>query len=125
MLERPAISPAKSSRAPEVKPHSRYVRFVIAKHSPHPVLETGLPMEALEKNRWNGSDAAQRPFSLVRFVEEIPRKVGLFRLFQEKPSRVSLQLRLAGGGGSLLLTLLRAKFPLAEPSRGHCRDGLL
>jgi hypothetical protein len=53
---------------------------VIAKHSPEGVLETGLPMEALEKNRCNGSDVAQRSFSLVRLVEKIPRKVGLFRL---------------------------------------------
>ena len=93
--------------APEVKSDSRSVRFVIAKHSPQPVLETGLPMEALEKNRWNGSDAAQRPFSLVRFVEEIQRKVGPFRLFQEQRSRVSLQLRLHGGGRSQVRTLLR------------------
>src|ERR1035438_10255438 len=77
---------------------SRYVRFVIAKHSPERALETGLPMEALEKTRCNGSDAAQRPFSLVRFVEEIPRKVGLFPIFQEQRRRISLQLRLRGGG---------------------------
>ncbi len=69
-------------QAPEVKSDSRYVRFVIAKHSPERVLETGLRMEALEKNRCNGSAAAQRPFSLVRFVGKIPRKVGLFRLFR-------------------------------------------
>src|ERR1017187_6167317 len=50
------------------------------------------------ENRCNGSDATERSFSLVRFVEEIPRKVGLFRLFQEKRSRVSLQWRLRGGG---------------------------
>src|ERR1019366_4816676 len=55
-------------------------------------------MEALEKTRCNGSDAAQRPFSLVRFVEEIPRKVGLFPIFQEQRRRISLQLRLHGGG---------------------------
>ena len=55
--------------APEVKSDSRDVRFVIAKRSPERVSETGLRMEAREKNRWNGSDAAQRSFSLVRFVE--------------------------------------------------------
>lgn len=71
---------------------------LIAKHSPEGVSETGLPMEAREKNRCNDSDVARRSFSLVWFLEEIPRKVGLFRLFQEKRSRVSLQLRLHGGG---------------------------
>ena len=45
-------------QVPEVKSDSRYVRFVIAKHSPERVLETGLPMEAMEKNRCNGSDTA-------------------------------------------------------------------
>src|ERR1019366_6349054 len=58
------------------------------------------------ENRCNGSDATERSFSLVRFVEEIPRKVGLFRLFQEKRSRVSLQWRLRGGGCSHERTLL-------------------
>src|ERR1019366_9337111 len=86
------------AQAPEVKSDSRYVRFVIAKHSPERVSATGLRIEAREKNRCNGSDAAERSFSLVRFVEEIPRKVGLFRLFQEKRSRVSLQWKLRGGG---------------------------
>jgi hypothetical protein len=33
-----------------------------------------------------------------RFVEEIPRKVGLFPIFQEQRRRISLQLRLHGGG---------------------------
>jgi hypothetical protein len=89
------------AQAPEVKSDSRYVRFVIAKHSPERVSATGLRIEAREKNRCNGSDAAERSFSLVRFVEEIPRKVGLFRLFQEKRSRVSLQLRLRGGEGGI------------------------
>src|ERR1022692_1348716 len=75
-------------QAPEVKSASRYVRFVIAKHSPERVLETGLRMEALEKNAATGVSAAQTPYSLVRFVGKIPRKVGLFRSFQEQSSRV-------------------------------------
>jgi hypothetical protein len=37
------------------------VRITIAKRSPARVLETGPPMEALEKNRCNGSEAGQRP----------------------------------------------------------------
>jgi|SRR5271166_4446930 len=51
----------------------------------------------------------------VRFVEEIPRKVGPFRLFQEQRSRVSLQLRLHGGGrwirtlGPLLVNALTSR----------------
>jgi hypothetical protein len=65
----------------EVKRLSRGIRFVIAKHSPERVLETGLPMEAPEKNRGNISDAARRPFSLVRFVGEILRKADLFAYF--------------------------------------------
>jgi Cytidine and deoxycytidylate deaminase zinc-binding region len=73
-----------ASSAPKVKSGSRCVRFVIAKHSPERALETGLPMEPLEKNLCNGSDVARRPFSLVRFIEEIPRKVGLFRMFQQQ-----------------------------------------
>ena len=40
---------------------SRCVRFVIAIHSPERVLESGLPMEAPEKNRCNSSEAAQGP----------------------------------------------------------------
>jgi hypothetical protein len=56
-------------------------RFVIARHSPEKFLETGLQIKALEKNRRNGSDVVRRPFSLVRFVEEIPRKAGLFAYF--------------------------------------------
>src|ERR1039457_2394914 len=55
-------------------------------------------MEPLEKNLCNGSDVAHRLFSLVRFVEEIPRKVRLFRIFQGQCPWVSLQLRLYGGG---------------------------
>ena len=55
-------------QAPEVKADSRYVRFVIAKHSPEQVLETGLLMEPLEKTRCNRCDAGWPPFSLVRFV---------------------------------------------------------
>jgi hypothetical protein len=55
-------------------------------------------MEALEKNRCDGSKAAQRSFSLVRLVGEIPRKVGRSCLFPDQRGRVSLQLRLHGGG---------------------------
>jgi hypothetical protein len=40
---------------------SRCVRFVIAGHSPGRVLESGLLMEALEKNRCNRSEAAWGP----------------------------------------------------------------
>src|ERR1035438_10163301 len=72
-------------------PTDQSVPLPLALQTPLPA---GLPMEALEKTRCNGSDAAQRPFSLVRFVEEIPRKVGLFPIFQEQRRRISLQLRL-------------------------------
>jgi hypothetical protein len=54
--------------ATEVKSLSRCVRFVIAKSSPDRVLETGLLVEAPEKNHCNESEAARRSFSLVRFV---------------------------------------------------------
>src|ERR1017187_7673857 len=110
------------AQAPEVKSDSRYVRFVIAKHSPERVSATGLRIEAREKNRCNGSDAAERSFSLVRFVEEIPRKVGLFRLFQEKRSRVSLQWRLRGGGRSQVRTVLLGKFPKTGENTGNFAD---
>jgi len=53
---------------PEVKSGSRYVRFVIAKHSPVRVLETGLPKEALEKKLCEGNEATPRTFSLVAKV---------------------------------------------------------
>ena len=46
-------------KSQEVKSDSRYVRFVIAKHSIEQILETGLPMEALEKSRRNGTGTAQ------------------------------------------------------------------
>jgi hypothetical protein len=36
-------------------------------------------------------------FSLVQMAEEIPRKPGLFRTFQGRQTKVSLQLRLYGG----------------------------
>ena len=88
---------AAHDQSAEVKSDSPNFRFVIAKHSSERVLETGLLMEALEKNRVAGTGTAQRPLSLVLFAKDIPRKVGLFRLFQEQHRRVPLQLRLAGG----------------------------
>ena len=88
---------------------SRCLRFVIAKHSLERILETGLPMEAPEKNRCNRRDAAPQPYSLVRFVEEMTRKVGLFRIFRGQCSRISLQLRLYGGGRSQVRTCLCLK----------------
>ena len=101
---------------------SRCLRFVIAKHSLERILETGLPMEAPEKNRCNRRDAAPQPYSLVRFVEEMTRKVGLFRIFRGQCSRISLQLRLYGGGRSQVRTLLRPKFPAnREKYREFCR----
>jgi hypothetical protein len=54
-----AQSKTAHGQAPEVKADSRYVRFVIAKHSPEQVLETGLPMEAREKSRCNRNVTAR------------------------------------------------------------------
>jgi hypothetical protein len=77
---------------------SRGVRFVIAGHSPEPVLETGLLMNAPETKRCDESKAAPNVISLVRFVEQMSRKAGLLRLFLGQCTEISLQLRLAGGG---------------------------
>ena len=112
------------AQAPEVKSDSRYVRFVIAKHSPERVSVTGLRIEAREKNRCNGSDAAERSFSLVWFVEEIPRKVGLFRLFQEKRSRVSLQWRLRGGGRWIRTLDTVSHYPVRSGFSATCQDSI-
>jgi len=53
------------------------------------------------KTAATGANRLRDKFSLVRLVEEIPRKAGLFRVFQEKCSRISLQLRLRGGGSRI------------------------
>ena len=79
-------------------------------------------MEPLEKNLCNGSDVAHRLFSLVRFVEEIPRKVRLFRIFQGQCPWVSLQLRLYGGGRSQVRTVLLGKFPKTGENTGNFAD---
>src|ERR1022692_1821121 len=42
----------------------------------------------------------------MKSLQEIPRKVGLFPIFQEQRRRISLQLRLHGGGCSHERTLL-------------------
>jgi hypothetical protein len=55
-------------------------------------------MEAPEKNRRDDSKAAPNVISLVRFVEQISRKARLLRAFHTPRSRLSLQLRLRGGG---------------------------
>jgi hypothetical protein len=69
-----------------------------ADYSPEPVLETALLMKAPEKNRCDESEAAPNVISLVRFVEQMSRKAGLFRVFSGQCTKISLQLRLRGGG---------------------------
>ena len=55
-------------------------------------------MEAPEKTRCDESKAAPNVISLVRFVEQVSRKAGLLRVFDAFCNRVSLHLRLRGGG---------------------------
>ena len=66
-----------------------------------------------------GTSQLGATLSLVRFVEEVLRESGVSRLFQEQRSSVSLQLRLRGGGGSLLLTLLRPNSLLTGKNTGN------
>jgi hypothetical protein len=88
-VPQPVIGPASNSnkddceQAIEVKSDSRDVRFVIAKHSLQRVLENGLPIEALEKNRAAGTGAAPGAiFSSLSFAPEKNScwRTSLFRL---------------------------------------------
>src|ERR1035438_1836614 len=72
--------------------------------------------------RWvrsSGGTQLTGPFSLVRFVEGILRKARVSRQLREQRSRVSLQSRLSGGGGSLLLTLLRPNSLVTGKNTGN------
>ena len=80
---------------------SRCFRFVIARHSPDRVLERGLPWEAPERNPRDESEPMGKLLSLVRLVTANMRKAGLFRIFRDQCSRVSLQSRLRGGEGGI------------------------
>jgi hypothetical protein len=61
-----------------VKSDSSRVRFVIARHSPALVLETGLLIEAPEKNPCNEGEVARASFSLVRVWRDNTAKVRPF-----------------------------------------------
>jgi hypothetical protein len=72
--------------------------LTIARHSPERFFESELPIEPPEKNRCDESKGAPNVISLVRFLEQISRKPGLLRVFHTLCNRVSLRLRLRGGG---------------------------
>jgi len=51
------------------------------------------------------------PFSPVRFSGELSRNTGIFRIFREKGSWISLPLRLAGGG-----SVIRTRITVLNPA---------
>jgi hypothetical protein len=93
----------------------------IAKHSPERILERELPIEAPEKNHGKETTLLCRQFSPVQFACRVSRKRGLFRVFHGQGGKISLQLRLHGGGRSHVRTLLRRNSLLTGKNTGKFR----
>jgi hypothetical protein len=72
--------------------------LVIANPSPLLFLEAGLRKEVREKNSCNKHDTAQSLVSLVQFSRKYSEIPAFFAGFERLNRRISLQLRLAGGG---------------------------
>jgi hypothetical protein len=97
-MEKDSVTWLGISTREKVKLDSRYVRFVIAKHSPERVLKTGLLMEAPEKNRCNRSDTAERLLSLSASVGEYRENSALVAYSTGNVTKFLCSIRLHGGG---------------------------
>ena len=99
--------------------HSPNHRFVIALHSLDGNLQTGPTVSPLEKRASNlAQELWQATFSESGFLRNT-WNCGRFRRYSEQSRRVSLHLRLTGGGCSLLRTLLRLNSLLTGNNTGN------
>src|ERR1700691_4940860 len=76
-------------------------------------------MEAPEKNRCNSSEAAHGAIFSGPVGEGNTAKTRPFRIFQDRQTGVSLQLRLCGGGRSQVRTLIRCNSLLTGKNTGN------
>ena len=98
----------------------RDLLHVIALHSPHALLETGLRLGPPEKRRDIDATPSRAVRSLQSGSSSKNREIrACFAHFAENGGRNSMQSRLRGGGRSLLRTLLRQLSLLTGKNTGN------